>query len=213
MPPTFALWRWSTLVNALEWLLPVSGLLILVWTRHMFKEAQDLATALIAHGAVQDTLFWCQFNLVFDLCMHVHGLRSWCSGCDCHEVERLANVPFECFKAGQRLPGLYDKVVTFRAECTSLAVAPRADSYSNWGDLLNHNLDGEWTWAWNYMESLALTLFMFLLHLPFSLARAANVAVLSDARDEHLRAAPKDRHRVAHKFFAEDGLLTSVVDR
>ena len=54
-------------------------------------------------------------------------------------------------------------------------------------------------------------MWQFVDHLPFTLARCSDVAVLAAARAEYLAAEPRDRHRTTHRYFAEDGELKGLL--
>ena len=56
-----------------------------------------------AHDTCFDALFWLDFAVVLDKTSSVDALRSWGSGCTCHEDQRRGGETIRCGRAGRRV--------------------------------------------------------------------------------------------------------------
>jgi hypothetical protein len=200
VPPGFAAWRWATLKLICSYLGPCFGLFEAVWTRELFRSCQSRLLEGRARSSATSDVYYRRFCSVSDQVGEVHKIRTWSTGCPCHEAERLRGETVRCQKQGKRLEELPGRLDEFHARCAACAEGPVAGQLTAELDLDFAELEA-WSAQWRFLSTLARTNFAFIYTQPYTLARIYTVADLQ--RELGIwQATPKNRrHRVSNYFF------------
>jgi len=206
----FAKWRWGTLVLCLAALLKTEEVLRASYMPEDFPnpktEREDRKEA---GDAIRCPRFWrfCQF--IYKVTKPTESLRSWCTGCSCHEEQLREGKSVSCWYKSRRI----------------LDLSPRLeDAYEFWrGCLAGFEYDGDmevivaadWLCR-SFIGQLKLKC-AFLFQLPYSVVLVFRgdrevAQQCLEAYERDCAAFPKDSiHRVSHKFLAEDSVYRPMV--
>lgn len=199
-PPSLAHWRWRTMCDVCVWMLPAIMLLQAVWSSDVFKTCKNRKLEIAARISIKCDE-WCQrFYIVFDLMSEISAVRTWGSGCDCHEEERRSGKTIDCVRRGKRLSSVVWRVGEFLKLCSRCVESPEAHHVCTLGGL-TWDQQTERAFAWKHAATLADRNCDFYRHAPFSFALINTVKDLEHELDQWEKCPESRRHRVANRFF------------
>ena len=140
-----------------------------------------------------------QFDIVYDITMFVHPMRSWGAGCRCHEAERVSGQPITCQEQGKRLPEVADKVLHFVGQCVVNASRPSADQKCVAG--LLPDLEAKRKSAFETLGCIAKESCAHCFNQPFSLSRVETIGDLQREFEIWQNLPAGKQHRVATHLF------------
>ena len=84
-------WRWNSLTQTLNALLPLEGPLRAVWNPGQFSagwdpQMQTKHKLLVLASAIFDELFWGYFKMLQKIQVRLDRLANWAENCPCHET-------------------------------------------------------------------------------------------------------------------------------
>ena len=208
-PPNFAHWRWGTLMNVLDWMIPLMPPLEACWDSSMLAKSKNGATVKKADAAIRRHAFWLQLRIVRDAMSSISHFRTWASGCDCHWRERLAGKAVSCNMQGRRLPSAIARLEQLEEDCARWSRGP-ADDHMCGGVQLDADLSSDRCWVFQAIAGIASTKLGFFRQQPWSLGRCRDRTHMKALRDEYDSMDPAQRHRVADELFHD---LRPDVDR
>ena len=183
------------------WLLPALCVLRATWNSEVFKSCKNRALEIKARCAVQGAE-WCRrFEIVFDLMIEISAVRTWGSGCPCHEADRRAKKNVSCVRQGKRLASAVWRLTEFlklRGRCAAGGAEP--DHVCDVRQL-SWSESTERAFAWKMAATLADRNCDFYRNQPYSLAAMQTAADLKVELDKYLSTPAQRRHRVSDYWF------------
>ena len=103
--------------------------LVDVWEHDLFGKIKAKARVKNCRETVNDLDWIAKIFISYDLMTEISAIRTWGSGCRCHEAERLAAKCFavECKEQGIRMPEVVDKLDSVFLAWTEFSVACPAE--------------------------------------------------------------------------------------
>jgi hypothetical protein len=199
-PPSLVNWRWSLMLQVLIYLLPLFVIFDEIWDAEVFKNCKAKSLELAGRTRALCTKFRYRFMIVHDVLFPVNKIRTWASGCSCHEAERLAGHKVSCWFTGKRLPEALDRVNMFLMTCELCAEHPLPDQQC-YGIEADWTLEEERKFAFQHCLAITTEETQWLKDQPYSLARVTDVAGLVAERDRWFALPPARRHRVVSHLF------------
>ena len=88
--PRIVEWRWASLTQTLNWLLPLEGPLRVAWNAERFldgcdEEAYAKHKFQVLRLAIPDSMFWAYAHTMHRLQLSLDKLAFWAENCPCHE--------------------------------------------------------------------------------------------------------------------------------
>ena len=212
-PPSFANWRWATLWLVLTWLAPLILLFQDLFNWELFKGCKEAANAKQALKTIRGEVWLMQFRIIYDCMEILHAIRTWGSGCDCHEEERMAGKVIICPLQGRRLPIALARVDKFKAACAARREKPGPDDMCT-RVVLPDDLEFDRRGLFDYISASGSRKVDFLNDNPYAIARARDPLVMKACRDAFL-ALPAElqaRDRISADFLGPDSPIAADVD-
>lgn len=205
--PSFAEWRWGTLLLCCNRLALFLDTLIANFDAALFRDCKDRVGITTMLAALRSTVWRKQFDFVKWFCNWLGGIMAWGKGCDCHEEALRGGADIECSMKGRRLKKAY---VHAAAELRSGLDAANEWTVHTWDLGAESLLDFQACVRGTY--ELALRKLGFLDKIPYLLARLADPGVRDRCVAQWAACAPEGHHRVSHEFLSPTGALRPLVD-
>lgn len=199
-PASFCEWRWSTMRNVLDYMMPCLVLFGVVWDAALFLGCKAGALEHKARSVAEDATFLRRTKILYDLMVAIHEVRTWGSGCACHEGERMAGQTVVCTETGRRLPEAAGRVSEFLSLCELCAEGP-APWQATGRQILGFSDRQELVFAWQHCRAVAELQTRWVFEQPYTLSTVVDVASLRRERDTWCSLLLGRRHRVANHLF------------
>ena len=101
---TFTNWRWGALLHWARKAIHLRASIQEGFVRGHYRLQSDVFSivARVASGGIEDEEFWGRTAFWVAVLEETESLRSWGTGCSCHEAERRAGQRVACALAGRR---------------------------------------------------------------------------------------------------------------
>ena len=199
-PPHFAEWRWSTLRDVQNYIRALFPMFDEAWTFSLFKSAKARRIETDARSTVLDPDWRSRFYVTYDILCEMCSVRTWGSGCDCHEAQRKAGKKVVCNRQSKRLPKASWRIKLFLEMCRAAQTQPLVE-HSCFSHPLSTELELERSFAFRHAEGIATEHTKYLSEQPYSFALIETTADLHIALLEWRALAPDKRHRVSNHLF------------
>lgn len=205
--PTFAEWRWGTLLSCVNKLQGVIGTLAANFDAALFKESRDRSGISALLGALRSADWHRQFDFVLWFTNWIGALMSWGRGCRCHEGALRAGNDISCPMKGRRLKEAYRHACSVLEDGLATANAWTVVEWScDMAALL------EWQACVRATHHLAMRKLDFLNKVPWLLARLDEPGVRSQCVSQWESCRAASHHRVTHEFLSPSSDLRPLVD-
>ena len=199
-PPSHAHWRWDTLNDCIQYILPCLIIFEMCWPWELFKSSRKRKLEVRTRSTAQSTEWKNRFYVVGDICTHIHALRTWGSGCPCHEQQRREGKAISCSNQGKRLPEVVPRLKIFCQECDEAAEAPEPHHLC-FGKTLPADLEEHRSFGFTHLATVTREQSMHYDQHPESLSQIENTIDLHLHLVDWRNAPRKDRHRCTNYLF------------
>ena len=199
--------RWGSVVSTTRRVSSSRAFLEAGWDDAAFNlKAETSSTVrMLASKSPESDLFWLRCQIVLYLLEPVEDLRTWGSGCNCHEVDRMEGRRVQCGLAGRRMRWAWPRIQEFLLR----------DRVSETGSLpqMSSDITDEVAAAAAVLKGTVHDRTSFLDCLPYKLARlrAPGVAEQVLQRFDSMSEEGVPHHRVSAHFLAKDSRLRTHV--
>lgn len=205
--PSFAEWRWGTLLSVCKALAGFLETLAANFDGALFANTRDRVGVNAMLTALKSVAWRRRFRFIRWFCEWLGGLMAWGRGCKCHEEQLKAGETVNCQWKGRRMK---DAFAHASRELRSGLEEANSWEFSTW------SLDSEEAMACQACVRatyhLASQKIRFLDRVPYLLCRLDEPGVKERCLEQWSEAPPEAHHRVTREFLSPTQALRRHVD-
>ena len=203
--PSFAEWRWGTLLQCTTILLGFLDGLIIHFDPAPFARSRDRQRLTAVMAAFASDEWRRQLEYTHYIASWLVGLQQWGGGCDCHEEQLTQGASISCPWKGRRLANAFPHI---QSELRRVLQESSQWTTETWqlGDRGLLECQGCVRGA----VALARMKFQWADRLPYLLARLHEPGIARRCQEQWLSVPPAQHHRVSRYFM--EGALRQEID-